>query len=459
MSSRADVEKYGKFASKITHVEDNKVRIAVNRVSGLLSYESLKGIMSRQLYDNVPELQSMNEGFSFFPTDPLLAESFSEHPFYIELMPESIFSQKIELLFNQVTGLVPEIAGRSLFYKWLERYSPRRLERYVTSLQEVTTQTLFSFIGVTELLFFVLMLITLTYQVASDFRNIAASKFIWTAMVILFVLFSLYLGKINLRISRLFKDRFRYEKRLYRWGARRFTVAHGMRLVRAFVFRISTLIFGYIFFLFGSGYAAILVPIWTGSFPIVPVNTVPARPNDMLSDPNLPRAYNERGIAFRTIGKLDQAIADFNEAIRLDPRFSDAYVSRGDAFRAKGDLDHAVADFNEAIRLDPSSDDAYLSRGDAFRSLRDNTRAIADYSEVIRLNPHSSIAFYNRGVAYRAEGDSDHAITDLTEAIRLNPQDPMAYRQRGDVYRARGDSDRANADYNEAVRLDSILGR
>ena len=37
----------------------------------------------------------------------------------------------------------------------------------------------------------------------------------------------------------------------------------------------------------------------------------------------------------------------------IDPKYADAYNNRGLAYRAKGDYDHAIADYNEAIRLDP----------------------------------------------------------------------------------------------------------
>ena len=48
----------------------------------------------------------------------------------------------------------------------------------------------------------------------------------------------------------------------------------------------------------------------------------------------------------------DKAIADYNDAIRLDPTLAAAYNNRGEAWRSKKDYDKAVADYNEAIRLE-----------------------------------------------------------------------------------------------------------
>ena len=48
-------------------------------------------------------------------------------------------------------------------------------------------------------------------------------------------------------------------------------------------------------------------------------------------------------------------LADDSEAIRLHPRLAGAFVDRGLAWLQKGELDKALADEEEAIRLDPEA--------------------------------------------------------------------------------------------------------
>ena len=52
-------------------------------------------------------------------------------------------------------------------------------------------------------------------------------------------------------------------------------------------------------------------------------------------------------------GDYDKAIANYNEAIRLDPKLARAFNNRGFAYYGKREYDKAIADCSEAIRLDP----------------------------------------------------------------------------------------------------------
>ena len=64
-------------------------------------------------------------------------------------------------------------------------------------------------------------------------------------------------------------------------------------------------------------------------------------------------AHIKRGIVWASKGDNDRAIAEFDEAIRINPHYAVAYFSRGVIWNAKGDSERAIADLNEVIRLDP----------------------------------------------------------------------------------------------------------
>ena len=71
----------------------------------------------------------------------------------------------------------------------------------------------------------------------------------------------------------------------------------------------------------------------------------------------------------------------YNQAIRLQPDLAKAYYNRGIAKGALKQYKDAIADYNEAIRLQPDYAEAYSNRGAAKAELEQYQEAIADFNE------------------------------------------------------------------------------
>ena len=171
-------------------------------------------------------------------------------------------------------------------------------------------------------------------------------------------------------------------------------------------------------------------------------------------------AYNNRGWSYSQKDDHDRAIADYDEAIRLDPNFALAFVNRGWSYERKRQYDRALADYNEAIRADPKYSLAYNNRGWLRHLQGDYDRAIADYGEAIRLDPKDPTAYINRCGAYNRKGEPDRAIPDCEAAIRLDPKGASGgYSGRGDAYFRKGQYNRAIQDYDKGIRIDPEFGR
>jgi tetratricopeptide (TPR) repeat protein len=170
---------------------------------------------------------------------------------------------------------------------------------------------------------------------------------------------------------------------------------------------------------------------------------------------DLAQLYYNRGVEYAVKGECDRAIADYNQAIRLDPKYVLAYNKRGDCFTRQGSNFRALEDYAKAIELDPTNSRVYFNRGDIFRKEGDFDRAISEYTESIRLEPKDADAFNRRGIAHLRKGEYERAITDQTEAIRFNPKHAKAFNDRCWAATIVGRAlQQALADCNESLRLD-----
>ncbi|MFA6281643.1 MAG: tetratricopeptide repeat protein [Candidatus Omnitrophota bacterium] len=114
-------------------------------------------------------------------------------------------------------------------------------------------------------------------------------------------------------------------------------------------------------------------------------------------NPNLPLAYNNRGIAYYYKRNFDQAVSDYSKAIEVDHQYVDAYINRGVAY------------------CKPNYTDAYINQG----VKGDPDQAISDFNKAIEINPNQGSAYYNRGIAYFCKKEYDKAWDDVHKAESL----------------------------------------
>jgi lipoprotein NlpI len=137
------------------------------------------------------------------------------------------------------------------------------------------------------------------------------------------------------------------------------------------------------------------------------------------SKADLAAALNNRCGSYINKGQFAQAIADCDEAIRLNPKLVEAYGNRGNAYRSSHENDRALQDFDRAIRLKRDFAGAYNGRGWTYRAQGDLDRAIRDFDQAIRLDPGLKYAFTGRGSANFIAGRFSQAVTDLQHSINL----------------------------------------
>ena len=196
------------------------------------------------------------------------------------------------------------------------------------------------------------------------------------------------------------------------------------------------------------------------------LRNVPGRLNDSVAqfeealriNPGKPESHYSLGCLLDLVpGRADDAIAQYREALRLKPAYADAHYNLAcDLDKAPGRTDEAIAHYEEAERLDPGSAKAFFNLGcDLAKTPGRLDESIAQFEEALRLKPDYPEAHYNLGFALDKEpGRLNEAIAQYREAVRLKPDFPEAhYTLAGDLDKAPGHGDEAIFQYGEALRL------
>jgi tetratricopeptide (TPR) repeat protein len=85
---------------------------------------------------------------------------------------------------------------------------------------------------------------------------------------------------------------------------------------------------------------------------------------------NTDELYYRHASNLQSLGKLDAAISDYNEILRVDPQQEEAYRYRGDCYFQQGKNELAIADYTKSIEHDSmSAGSTYLARAKVYDKL------------------------------------------------------------------------------------------
>ncbi len=152
----------------------------------------------------------------------------------------------------------------------------------------------------------------------------------------------------------------------------------------------------------------------------------------------------------------------FRGAIELDPSFAQAHAGLADAdfLMLQWNIDHqraaerraeALAESEEALRLQPDLAEAHVSRGNVLSLHGRGEEAERDFHRALELNPALADACYFHARHLLAAGRRREAAEMFEEAARKNPEDYAAVGLLVGVYDGLGESERARSTARRCV--------
>lgn len=171
-------------------------------------------------------------------------------------------------------------------------------------------------------------------------------------------------------------------------------------------------------------------------------------------------ALVQRGVLRGEMMQDARAAADFGRALRIDPNLVRAYVERGELHFSREAFDAAIRDLDAALALAPGLREAMDLREAAVRGRQDGGWDQLDLiTQALAERPYDSMLWNNRCWVRAVSGeDLEFALADCNEALRLNPRNTAALDSRGLVHFKRGDYGAALADYEAALAIEPGRG-
>ena len=177
--------------------------------------------------------------------------------------------------------------------------------------------------------------------------------------------------------------------------------------------------------------------------------------------PSSVEAIDNRGFARLTLGDARRAERDSSVSIRMLPSAA-GYGNRANVRLVLGNGAGALADCDEALKLDPESMIVFVNRGSAERMLGHFDKAIADYERAAAID--DNFFAVNRNYAFLRAACPDPAYRDGGKALELAKKacEATSYRDAWSLSSLAaacaetGDWDAAVKWENEAIALDKL---
>jgi len=167
--------------------------------------------------------------------------------------------------------------------------------------------------------------------------------------------------------------------------------------------------------------------------------------------------YYYRGFCSSLLDKDKDALADYDQALKLNPALLDALYSRSYLF-AHADKEKAIPDLKRIIEIDPKQSNAYGILASYYLELGKYDDAFAMGQKVNELVPEGGAGYRYEAESLARRGKYEDAIPLYSEALKRASKDTQSLKGRAYAYRHVGNIAAAEADERAVAELTKSSG-
>ena len=173
--------------------------------------------------------------------------------------------------------------------------------------------------------------------------------------------------------------------------------------------------------------------------------------------PNVPEAQNwyRKGNELYAAGRYMDAVASFDEALKLHPRLASAWAARGLSLNALHQYQDAIRCYDESLRLDSRDPAVWHDKGNTLCAIGRLESALNCYNEALIIDPRDARAWNNKGICLASLGRPEQALPCCNKATQLDPSYAVAWQARAMIEERLGRIPDAIASYKQFLAVAS----
>ena len=167
-----------------------------------------------------------------------------------------------------------------------------------------------------------------------------------------------------------------------------------------------------------------------------------------------PHFLVHRASSLLSVGRVDEAKADIDQALKLDPKQSDAIALQSIIAVVQNQKEKALDFAQKAVKLDPKSASARIALSYAHQAKFDLKGARASLEEAVKIEPENALAWARLSELWSAFGDLDKALEAAQKAVDLNQNLSRIQTVLGFAYLTQVMTADSKAAFEKAIELD-----
>ncbi|MFQ6109537.1 MAG: tetratricopeptide repeat protein, partial [Candidatus Aminicenantales bacterium] len=170
--------------------------------------------------------------------------------------------------------------------------------------------------------------------------------------------------------------------------------------------------------------------------------------------PDYSAGHNNLAWFYSQMGRFDEAVAEYEEAIRVDPSFMLPYGGLSYIYLNRfGEIDKAVALCSQQLKYDDQNPLAYDCLGWAYLGKGEMEKAEEAFRKALESYPEYTLDLFRLAHTYRLQGRYQDAIEPLQKIIEIDPaEEPSALYDLGMVYELMGNEEEAKKHFERYLR-------